>query len=234
MKKYLFIGLLLLLIGCSSPEKEDNISAIKSNFSPTPSLSSANVNNATPSLNPEVLPDLSNKEKLGEVSAENDLIDSFYFDGNGVKVSLTVSFYFDGNGVKVSLTVVADKACFVYVRRSTPDRVGEVEIESLRREKLGLWRSYNTQRLLTQPAGNKLKVYSSSEELYSTYENPAISQEMLVAVKELKEREKSFKLLLRQDLRTSDSARRIYVNQCQKLGNFYYKEELTPLTEKES
>ncbi|MEA5624503.1 hypothetical protein [Nostoc sp. UHCC 0251] len=218
MKKYLFIGLLFLLVGCSSPEKEDKISAIESNPSPTPSLSSANVNNASPSLNPEALPDLSNKEKLGEVSADNDLIDSFYFDGNGVKVNLTVA---------------ADKACFLYVRRSTPDRVGEVEIESLRREKLGLWRSYNTQRLLTQPAGNKLKVYSSSEELSSTYENPAVSQEMLVAVKELKEREKPFKLLLRQDLRASDSARRIYINQCQKLGNFYYKEELPPLTEKE-
>ena len=56
---------------------------------------------------------------------------------------------------------------------------------------------------------------------------------MLVAAKELKEREKSFKLLLRQDLGASDSARRIYVNQCHKLGNFYYKEELPPLTEKE-
>ena len=135
--------------------------------------------------------------------------------------------------VKVSLTVAADKACFVYVRRSTPDRVGEVEIESLRREKLGLWRSYNTQRLLTQSAGNRLSVYSSSEELSSTYENPAISPKILVAAKELNEREKSFKLLLRQDLRASDSARRIYVNQCQKLGNFYYKEELPPLTDKE-
>jgi hypothetical protein len=31
----------------------------------------------------------------------------------------------------------------------------------------------------------------------STYENPAISQEIIVAAKELKEREKSFKLLLR-------------------------------------
>lgn len=99
--------------------------------------------------------------------------------------------------MKVSLTVAADKACFVYVRHSTPDRVGEVEIESLRREKLGLWRSYNTQRLLTQPAGNKLNVYSSSEELFFTYENPAVSPEILVAAKELKEREKSFKLLLR-------------------------------------
>jgi uncharacterized protein YcfL len=207
MKKYLFIGLLFLLVGCSSPEKENKVSAIESNPSPTPSLSSANVNNATPSLNSEVLPDLSTKEKLGEVSAENDLIDSFYFDGNGVKVSLTVA---------------ADKACFIYVRRSTPDRVGEVEIESLRREKLGLWRSYNTQRLLTQPAGNKLNLYSSSEELSFTYENPAISSEILVAAKELKEREKS-----------SESARRIYVNQCQKLGNFYYKEELPPLTDKE-
>ncbi|MHC5746421.1 MAG: hypothetical protein ACYTXT_31910 [Nostoc sp.] len=85
-----------------------------------------------------------------------------------------------------------------------------------------MWRSYNTQRLLTQPAGNKLKVYSSSEALF-TYENPAISQEMLVGSEELKEREKSFKLLLRQDLRASDSARRIYVNQCHKLGSFYYK-----------
>ncbi|MDZ8052373.1 MAG: hypothetical protein RMX63_13030 [Aulosira sp. ZfuCHP01] len=218
MKKYLFIGLLFLLFGCSSPEKEDKVSAIESNSSPTPSLSSANVNNATSSLNPEALPDLSNTEKLGEVSAENDLIDSFYFDGNGVKISLTV---------------VADKACFIYMRRSTPDRLGEVEIESLQREKLGLWRSYNTQRLLTQPAGNRLSVYSSSEQLSSTYENPAISPEILVAAKELKEREKSFKLLLRQDLRASDSARRIYVNQCQKLGNFYYKEELPPLTDKE-
>jgi hypothetical protein len=218
MKKYLFIGLLFLLFGCSSPEKENKVSAIESNPSPTPSLSSANVNNATPSLNSEVLPDLSNKEKLGEVSAENDLIDSFYFDGNGVKVSLTVA---------------ADKACFLYVRRSTPDRVGEVEIESLRREKLGLWRSYNTQRLLTQPAGNRLSVYSSSEELSFTYENPAVSPEIFVAAKELKERAKSFKLLLRQDLGASDSARRIYVNQCQKLGNFYYKEELPPLTDKE-
>ncbi|MEH1861799.1 MAG: hypothetical protein V7L21_28245 [Nostoc sp.] len=35
------------------------------------------------------------------------------------------------------------------------------------------------------------------------------------------------------DLGASDSARRIYVNQCHKLGNFYYKEELPPLTEKE-
>lgn len=93
--------------------------------------------------------------------------------------------------------------------------------------------SYNTQRLLTQPAGNKLNVYSSSQELSSTYENPAISPEILVAAKELKEREKSFKLLLRQDLKASESARRIYVNQCQKLGNFYYKEELPPLTDKE-
>ncbi|WP_265270878.1 hypothetical protein [Nostoc sp. KVJ3] len=84
-------------------------------------------------------------------------------------------FYFDGNGLKVSLTIAADKGCFVYVRRSTPNRIGEVEIESLQREKLGLWRSYNTQRLLTQAAGNKLKIYSSSEELSSTYENPVIS-----------------------------------------------------------
>ncbi|MHC5746422.1 MAG: hypothetical protein ACYTXT_31915 [Nostoc sp.] len=115
MKKYLFIGLLLLPLDVHL-QKEDKVSAIESNSSPTPSLSSANVNNATPSLNPEALPDLSNKEKLGEVSAENDLIDSFYFDGNGVEVSLTVA---------------VDKGCFVYVRRSTPDRVGKVEIESI-------------------------------------------------------------------------------------------------------
>lgn len=67
MTKYLFIRLLFLLVGCSFPEKEDKVSAIESNPLPTPSLSSANLNNATPLLNPEALPDLSNKEKLGEL-----------------------------------------------------------------------------------------------------------------------------------------------------------------------
>ena len=215
MNKYLVLGLLLLLVGCSSKEK-GSVSAEQLNPSPTSSLPSDN--STTPPLNPNVLPDISKKEKLGEVDATNDLIDSFYYDGNGVKVSLTVA---------------ADRACFVYVRRTTPDKAGELEIESLQREKLGLWRSYKTQRLFTQPTGSQLNIYSSDEELSSTYQNPAISSDALQADKDFKERQKSFNLLLRQDLSASDSAKRVYASQCQKLRNFYYKEELPLLRVKE-
>ncbi|KYC34509.1 hypothetical protein WA1_50740 [Scytonema hofmannii PCC 7110] len=211
MKKYLILGLLFLLFGCSS-NKQDSVSAEPS--APTPSVSSYPDNSSLSQALPNGLP---NEEKLEDTDSENDLIDSFYFDGNGVKVGLTVT---------------ADRACYLYVRRGTPNKLGEVEIESFQREKPGLWRGYQTQRALTQPAGNKLNIYQN-EELVSNYENNAISSEALTALKELKEREKSFKLLLRQDLGASDSARRVYTEQCSKLRNFYYREELPPLTKDE-
>jgi hypothetical protein len=209
MNKYLIVGVLFLLFGCSN-NKKDSVSAEQFTPSPTPS-------SATPSLNQALPEGLPNKEKLGDTDLENDLIDSFYFDGNGVKVWLSVA---------------VDKACFIYVKRSTPDKVGEVEIESFTREKPGLWRGYQTQRAMSQSAGNKLNIYQN-EELVSNYENTAIPSEALAAGKELKERSESFKLLLRQDLKASDSARRVYNEQCLKLRNFYYREELPPLTKNE-
>lgn len=214
MKKYVFLGLLLLLIGCS----KDNSNATALQPQPLPSPPTF-LPSSTPSpvAASQALPELSKKETLGEVDGTNDLIDSFYFDGNGIKVSLNVD---------------ADEACFVYIRRSTPDRIGEIEMESFVRERAGLWRSYQTARLMAQTAGNKLNMYLN-DELLTAYENPSISLEQEQAIRDFNERKSAFKLLLRQDLSISESAKRVYANQCQGLRNFYYREELPSLTQKE-
>ena len=214
MKKPIVLSLLMLVVGCSKTNTISDIklTALKSSPSPTPlvitspSPSSLSVSQA--------LPELSKQEVLGELDSTNDLIDSFYFDGNGIKVSIKVG---------------SNEACYVYIRRSTSERLGEIEMESLVRERGGLWRGYQTGRQLAQNTGNKLSIYQNNE-LLTSYENPSVSLEPDQAIKDLDERKSAFSLLLRQDLSISESAKRVYTNQCQGLKGFYYKEELPSLT----
>ncbi|MBW4512875.1 MAG: hypothetical protein KME64_41265 [Scytonematopsis contorta HA4267-MV1] len=206
--KFYFIVLAFMLIGCTSQKVSKPINQ----------ASASPVSQPEPSISKEALPEgLKTSSKLGETDLENDLIDAFNYDGNGIKVGLNVA---------------VDKACFVYIRPTIPTKPGEVEMEFLKREKPGLWRGYQTQRVYTQAAGNKLKVYQN-DELLSDYENSAVSNELIAATKDFKQRDKSFELLLRQDLAASSSARKVYTEQCAKLKSFYYREELQALDDKQ-
>lgn len=213
MKHYFVLSLLLFAVGCSKNNTNTTVPASPAppliNVSPSPSATAAS----------QSLPELPKQETLDSATLDstNDLLDSFYYDGSGIKVSLKVG---------------SDNACYVYIRRSTLDKVGEIEMEYLVREQAGLWRGYETGRQLAQPAGNKLNIYQNNE-LVTFYENPSIASEQKQAIKDLNERKKAFLLLLRQDLSISETAGRAYTNQCQGLKGFYYKEELPLLTQAE-
>ncbi|PSB30824.1 hypothetical protein [Chlorogloea sp. CCALA 695] len=211
MNRPIFLSLLLLVFGCSKANPPAAIETVVP-VSPSPLVSVS----PSPSTSPvsQALPELQEQEVLGELDSTNDLLDSFYFDGNGIKMSLKVG---------------GSQACYVYIRRSTPEKLGEIEMESLVRERAGLWRGSQTGRQLAQGAGNKLNIYQNNE-LLTSYENPSISLDQAQAVKDLNERKSAFSLLLRQDLSISESAKRVYTNQCQGLKGFYYKEELPSLT----
>lgn len=207
---YFVLSLLLFVVGCSKNSANTTVPV-----SPAPPLinvpSSPSATAASQSL-----PELPKQETLDSATLDstNDLLDSFYYDGNGIKVSLKVG---------------SNNACYVYIRRSTPDKVGEVEMEYLVQEQAGLWRGYETNRQFAQPLGNKLNIYQDNE-LVTSYDNPSIASDQKQAVKDLNERKKAFLLLLRQDLSISETAGRAYTNQCQGLKGFYYKEELPSLT----
>jgi hypothetical protein len=212
-KRFLIFSILIYLVGCS-PKSSDNTAHLNL---PKPVEYLASVSPA-PASQSEVLPELSETKKLPAVDSVNDLIDNFHFDGDGVKVRLVVK---------------DDKGCFVWIKPSTPDATGELVMEGLKREKLGLWKGNNTQRLFTQSAPNQLDVYSPHEELQASYTNPSITKDLLKAPGDYKERTAGFDVLLRRDLSKSKVARTIYTNQCAQFTNFYYREELSPLISEE-
>ncbi len=206
-KKIFLFSILIYLIGCSS-----KTSSTEQLTLPNPAEASTAV--SEPVVKSEALPDLPAAKKLPPVDSVNDLIDNYHFDGDGVKVRLVVK---------------NDKACFLWIKPSTPNIPGEVVMEALKREKLGLWKGINSERLFTQSAPNQLDVYSPNEELQASYTNTSVTKELTTAVSDYKERTAGFDVLLRSNLNKSKVARAVYTNQCAQVANFYYREELSPL-----
>ncbi len=108
--KNIILSLLLLIAGCSKADTPSDIGlvALTSSPSPTPLANISPPSSPSPSPLSQALPELERQKTLGEVDSTNDLLDSFYFDGNGIKISLKVG---------------SNEACYVYIRRSTPEKL---------------------------------------------------------------------------------------------------------------
>jgi hypothetical protein len=207
LKKIFLFSVLIYLVGCSSKTSSTSQLTLSN-----PAEASTSV--SEPTVKSEALPDLPTAKKLPPVDSVNDLIDNYHFDGDGVKVRLVVK---------------NDKACFLWIKPSTPDTAGELVMEALKRDKLGLWKGINSERLFTQSAPNQLDVYSPTEELQASYTNSSVTKELTRAASDYKERTAGFDVLLRSNLNKSKVARAVYSNQCAQVANFYYREELPPL-----
>lgn len=218
LKKIVLTCTLVCLVGCSTKSVNTAYSVQLAIPNPDSNTIRGAANQSTPVINSEALPDLPKAHMLPAVDSINDLVDNFHFDGNGVKVRLIVK---------------NDKACFLWIKPSTPNDKGELVMESLKREKFGLWKGGNSARLFTQSNPNQLDVYYPNEELQASYINTSVTKELTRAADDYKQRTAGFDVLLRGDLNKSKVGRSIYTNQCAQLANFYYREELPLLNEEQ-
>lgn len=160
----LFLPLLaFLLVGCAaSKPKVDNTPLVQMTPTSTPT--------ATPNLS-EALPETSAVESFSSLP-KNDLIDGFfYFDSvtapSQIEFSSASS---NSNKLRIRLTVSGDKACYLATGVSATD----FEIESLVRERDGVWRGLHSKRYFTQPALNSLVIYGGETDKIGSYVNKLV------------------------------------------------------------
>lgn len=155
------IGLLLLLAGCggSSVKKEDTAPLV--NLSPTPT--------ATQDLS-EALPTETVVESFSSLP-KNDLINGFYYyaEGQGTELEFSQANA-DNNKLRVRVTVQGDKACYLATGLSGTD----FEMESLVRERSGVWRGLHSKRYFTQPSLNSLVIYGGETDRIASFLNKSI------------------------------------------------------------
>lgn len=160
-KLNLFLALLIfLLVGCANKSKVDD----------TPLISATTVTpTATPNLS-EALPMPKVDDPFSSLP-KNDLVNGFYYyaDTPSQQLQFTTVTSNDST-LRIRLAVRGDKACYLATGLAGTD----FEIESLVRERVGVWRGLHSNRYFTQPSLNLLVVYASETDKVASYANKSI------------------------------------------------------------
>lgn len=103
------------------------------------------------------------------IMSKNDLINDFYYYDDSLSRQLQQANV-NNSTLRVRLSVRGDKACYL----ATGLRETDFEMESLVRERAGVWRGLHSNRYFTQPTLNSLVVYASETDKSAEYVNKSI------------------------------------------------------------